>query len=273
MKRQIALVLLILIAGTTRAQKSPDTISLFFKNNVSAPSTNHFKIIDSLSQLKDIGVFNVDIIGYTNNIGSHTYNLQLSKKRAESIAEIFQYRNVRNISWQGELSSSSSKNRRVDLIIYHEEIIEVQEIFKETLEKNIKETEVISTLKVSEVKVGEKKILKNILFKGGRDIFLDSSYPALWDLYNDLNANPSVIFKLQGHICCSPEKDPKEDGVNTRTGKRNLSVARAYQVYWFLKERGIDEARMSFEGFAHQFPQGLENEALDRRVEIEIISK
>ena len=57
------------------------------------------------------------------------------------------------------------------------------------------------------------------------------------------------------------------DAIDLKTGKRNLSVARAKFVYDYLAKNGISKKRMRYEGFGSRYPLGGDTK-LDRRVEI-----
>jgi len=249
------------------AQKRTDTISLYFKNNLSTPTFKHIKIIDSIL-LGQGEVRKIDVIGFANNIASKAYNLELSKKRAINISKKIKTRHLGNITWKGELPSIEPKNRRVDLVINYTQIETPKEKY---LPPKKTKTNTLPP-KFHELKKGDKVILENILFYPGYDVFTENSILALKELHQFLLKNSSINFKIIGHICCSPHIDPEIDGYNTRTGKKNLSVARAEAIYLFLAKKGIDKNRMSFEGMARKFPLGKED-YLDRRVEIEIIDK
>ncbi|PTM08139.1 MAG: hypothetical protein DA407_08815 [Bacteroidetes bacterium] len=85
-----------------------------------------------------------------------------------------------------------------------------------------------------------------------------------------LNNNSKKRIKILGHVCCTKYKNRSIDGINTRTGKRNLSSDRAKSVYLYLIKKGITKKRLKYESLASKFPlrKGYD---FDRRVEIEII--
>jgi len=56
---------------------------------------------------------------------------------------------------------------------------------------------------------------------------------------------------------------------NVRTGKNDLSEARAKSVYNYLQKHGISNKRMRYIGMAYRNPTG-KGDSYDRRVEIEI---
>ena len=291
MKKEVVLLLFLLNSIFCFSQKATDTISLYFSNNSHTPTLKHLAIIDSITSMEQSFFRSIDVIGYTNSLGSKQNNLLLSKKRANNVANEIHFNNLGTINWNGELPSLYFKNRRVDLIINYQELITIEEIV-ETIEKPeyntniipkdnevpdkeaVKDTNIKSLdTKLLEVKEGEKIVLTNVTFIGGRDQLLEKSYYDLYKVLRYLKNNPTIQINIQGHICCGSKKNPKDDGLNKRTGKRNLSTARAKRVYKFLKKNGIKKSRMTYEGLANAFPTGKKNLSVDRRVEIEIVSK
>ena len=119
--------------------------------------------------------------------------------------------------------------------------------------------------------VGEKIALAGILFYPDQDVIMDESVPALERLIGLLNYHRNLKFKLIGHICCGDPERPAMDVINTRTGEKNLSEARARSVYLYLLKKGIDRRRMRYIGMAYRQPTKKGDE-FDRRVEIEITS-
>lgn len=120
--------------------------------------------------------------------------------------------------------------------------------------------------------IGEKIELKGIHFYPGRDDIRNDSKIALEELLIYLKENNTITFRLLGHVCCGKSYDPGRDGYNNRTGKNNLSEARAKRIYNYLLDNGIEKRRMSARGYAYRYPTG-KGDKYDRRVEIEIISK
>lgn len=85
-----------------------------------------------------------------------------------------------------------------------------------------------------------------------------------------IKENPNFNFELIGHICCSDKLNPQQDGVNIRTGERNLSEARAKAIFDYLINNNVPSNQLSYVGKAYTQPLGGED-YLDRRVEIDII--
>jgi outer membrane protein OmpA-like peptidoglycan-associated protein len=115
-------------------------------------------------------------------------------------------------------------------------------------------------------KAGDKITLPEILFEGGTRKLLKESYATLDLLAAILQDRPGTSIKILGHICCAKKGT---DGVDDETGKKNLSVVRAKEVYRYLLSKGIDKKRLAYKGMKADFKTG-KGAHFDRRVEIEI---
>lgn len=146
-------------------------------------------------------------------------------------------------------------NRKVEIIGYVY-IPPRPEVIKE--EKNTE-----TTLK-GDLKVGDKVVLENILFKTGYSEILPESKETLEEIAQILKERDNIYFTIQGHVCCTQNA---RDAVDRKTKKRNLSVARARYIYYYLSGKGVNKKRMKYVGMRRKFPLGGEAK-LDRRVEI-----
>ncbi len=263
-------VWLILLCSFSLFGQSEKKFSLFYAHDHYELTSEHFKLLDSLNSIQDKDLYDVHIKGYTNNVGGENYNLELSRKRAENVkAKLRAFTIISSIGY-GELQTEAADNRRVDILIHlktdHEsvpgEIVEPP-IAHETEEQSI-------TAMLVPVK-GEKVTLKGIMFYPDHDVIMDESKEALGELVYFLKKNPNVKFKLIGHICCGDPNNPGADVKNIRTGKNNLSEARAQALHNYLVKKGIDKKRIRYIGMAYRYPTG-KGDMYDRRVEIEITS-
>lgn len=251
------------------SQEDEKKFSLFFENDQYELSPIHYQLIDSLKSLENKSLYDVHINGFTNSIGDSVYNLQLSQKRAESVKKELRSFTIISSTGYGELKSEAANNRRVDVFIHLKEdhVAKVGEIIEEPL--IVKSKQNFNNLVLP--KIGDKIILEGIMFYQDRDVIMDESKEALEELVVYLNENPNVKFKLLGHICCGDKTEPYQDVINVRTGKKNLSEARAKSLYNYLLKNGIDKSRMRYKGMAFRNPTGKGSD-FDRRVEIEITS-
>lgn len=240
-------------------------IRLYYENDIHTLHEAQYKKIDSIKQLaiaSDSLVVQID--GYANAYGTDTYNLYLSKKRAMTVAALFDQNYVIYTQGFGELESTSAENRRVDILL-SSYVFEKEDI------SSTEESEEKTTINdLSNLGVGDKVVLKGILFVGGTDRILPESTIALQELFTYLNTHKEIRIHLIGHICCHGTMNPKIDGINLKTGNKSLSADRAKAIFTFLLRRGINVSRMTYEGRAYLEPLG-KGDKYDRRVEIEII--
>jgi outer membrane protein OmpA-like peptidoglycan-associated protein len=194
----------------------------------------------------------------------------------------------------GNRHSEDAINRRVDIFITKGPLVRIKlksppepdpppvyikpetpkAVVKPTSRPKEEEPPKVTDLDYKKMKVGDIIALKNITFVPGSDTILPESFPELDNLYNMLQANPTLKIKLEGHVCCSIYPDGYFQG----TPNWELSVDRALMVQNLLIEKGIAADRISYAGFGHTRPiyaeeQSYEEAQSNRRVEIRIIEK
>lgn len=263
-------ILILFCCYSISAQTEPVKFSLYFDHDAYKLNPDQLKRIDDIKQLPNKNRYDVHIKGYTNSIGGEFYNLELSRKRAERVKSLLREFTIISVTGYGELESMAADNRRVDVLV-HLKVDHVpvkDEIVELPAPENQREPTIRGLLAP---KKGDRVILEGIMFYTDQDVIMNESRKALNDLLSFLKQNPNVRFKLIGHICCGDRVNPGLDLVNTRTGKRDLSEARARSLYNYLVKQGIDKKRMRYEGLAYRYPTG-KGDHLDRRVEIEITS-
>lgn len=254
--------------GTLSAQETRYT--LYYEHDKFELTPAHLQFLDSLNTTPNKELYDVHIKGYTNSIGSETYNLELSRRRAENVKAKLRRFTIIATTGLGELDSEDANHRRVDILIHlkKDHIPIAGEIIEEPMEY-IPHTPNVMEYVVP--MVGDKIVLEGIRFYPDRDVIMDESKDALDDLLLFLKRNPKVRFRLIGHICCGSPDYPGRDLRNHRTGKYDLSESRARSLHNYLSKKGVDTKRMQYIGMAYRQPTGKGDE-LDRRVEIEIIS-
>ena len=122
---------------------------------------------------------------------------------------------------------------------------------------------------------GDVLVLDNINFYPSSHQPLEESVPVLMDLVTTMKQIPTLHIKIEGHICCIKDMD---DALDTETGDRNLSMARAKFIYAFLAKNGISRERLKYEGFGRRRPlieeeKTEEDAKANRMVEIRILDK
>lgn len=231
-----------------------------------------------IDKIEDIFIY-----GYCDDRGSDAYNQTLSQRRADTIKEEFVAKGVpdsiiKNSDGKGELlltrlddatnEIQRTLNRKVEVIVSIKQPPKPKSDIAEekvaVIPKDPSSYKTFPFAPADTIAKGDKILLKNILFKTNYSYLNNKSYKDLRALAKFLKENPQYIFKIQGHVCCVHRG---RDGVDLKTGKRNLSVERAKFVYNFLSKNGVDKKRMRYEGFGSRYPTGGDAEN-DKRVEI-----
>ncbi|QIE60416.1 OmpA family protein [Rasiella rasia] len=250
------------------AQQQQGEWSLYFENDAHQLTKAHKVLIDSIKRTALVATDSIVVKGYASSPANEAYNLKLSEKRALNTKNAFPEYYTIIANGFGELQGDEAKNRRVDIMIWA--VYQEKLALKNSTANPTKVPEKINDF--TKMNAGEKIALAGIYFYPGRDDIRNDSYAALNELLAYLKENKSVTFRLLGHVCCGKKYEPGRDGYNNRTGKNNLSEARAKRIYNFLHENGIAKKRMSSRGYAFRYPTG-KGDDFDRRVEIEIISR
>lgn len=238
-----------------------DSISIYF-------AFDSYKIYnDSEAELKSLSDKTItSIYGYTDTRGDSQYNIQLAQKRinatlkylginANSTPQIFA------IGEEKVTSSIHSENRKV-VIYFNSNKSQVNpsiKIAEAKSEKGIGD-------QIVQAKVGDKVKLKALNFQPGLDILLPEAVPTLEELLKVMKSNQKLIIQVEGHICCAS------------ADYADLSTARAFRVYEYLLNNGIQSERISYVGFGvsqplYSIPEKSSTEEIaNRRVEVKIIS-
>lgn len=256
--RQIITPVFILVCCFATAQ---DSLTIFF-------AFDSYKILNSskveLKSLSDKTI--TTIYGYTDARGNNDYNIQLAQKRINSTLNYLGIKAslVPQIFALGEeklTSSIHSENRKV-VIYYSTNQTQVNTSKKTTepkSEKGIGD-------QIVQAKIGDKVKLKALNFQPGLDILLPEAVPTLDELLKVMKTNQKLIIQVQGHICCAS------------ADFADLSTARAFRVYEYLLNNGIQSERISYVGFGVSQPlfsipeKSSSEEIANRRVEVKIIS-
>ncbi len=223
-----------------------------------------------ITDIQNQDIDKISIYGFCDDIGSDSYNLQLSQQRANAIKSIFSEHEIdntliSNVDGKGEVLLKTIKtvdadiirglNRKVEIIAY---------VYIPPRPVLIKEEETMESALKGDLKVGDKVVLDTILFKTGYSDVLPESMETLEKIAVLFNERNDVYFTIQGHVCCTRKT---MDAVDRKTKKRNLSEARARYIYYYLSRKGVSKKRMRYEGMRRKQPLGGDPN-YDRRVEI-----
>jgi|TARA_B110000971_G_scaffold136188_1_gene139237 outer membrane protein OmpA-like peptidoglycan-associated protein len=263
-------ILLFITGQLLQAQTNNAHVVYFDTGQYNVPDIETNRLVLFIQSLKDIQIERISIYGFTDDRGTDNYNLALSQNRANAIKKIFSRFGVddnliSNVDGKGEvllrvvssdnLNIIRGLNRKVEINIEYPKNEEVKE------EEN-KTTNFLS----GDLSVGDKITLDNILFKTGYSSLENESIEVLEGVASDLLKRKDIYFTIQGHVCCTKNS---RDAIDKRTGKRNLSMARAKYIYNYLIKKGVKRNRMRYVGLRNKYPLGGATK-YDRRVEIKI---
>jgi outer membrane protein OmpA-like peptidoglycan-associated protein len=93
-------------------------------------------------------------------------------------------------------------------------------------------------------KASDPVVLNNVFFVFGEADILDKSQPELDKLVLLLKENPQINIRIQGHT----------DNIGSDQSNLQLSQDRARSIYQFLIEKGINPARLEYEGYGATHP-------------------
>ena len=107
--------------------------------------------------------------------------------------------------------------------------------------------------------------ISGVKFQSGKDIITRASYPILNNVVKVLSDKPAYKLSIEGHTDSQGRDDLNLD----------LSKRRALAVKKYLQDKGIDESRLTSEGYGETVPVADNNTAAgraeNRRVELKII--
>tara|TARA_B110000003_G_scaffold150126_1_gene151025 strand:- start:13322 stop:14152 length:831 start_codon:yes stop_codon:yes gene_type:complete len=264
-------IVILLVGQFIQGQPQDSHVVYFDTGQYDVPVIETNRLVLFIQELKDIEIERISIYGFTDDRGSDNYNLTLSQNRANAIKKIFSKFNIddnliSNVDGKGEvllrvvssenLSIIRGLNRKVEINI------EYQKEEKKVVDRKQETPQVFS----KDIAVGDKITLENILFETGFSIIEKKSIGVLEKLAAALLIRKDIYFLIQGHVCCTRNK---RDAVDKKTGKRNLSMARAKFIYDYLIKKGVKRSRMKYIGLKNKYPLGGETK-FDRRVEIKI---
>ncbi|RMB56073.1 hypothetical protein EAX61_16100 [Dokdonia sinensis] len=271
-------VLLCLFSVLCVQAQEVQIFSFYFPNDGAHLIMSQKKKADSLKLLFQRDSITIVLTGYANAYASDAYNLKLAQARIKTVKDYLAPLKVNQTDAIGELDGYSWEERRVDatITITERNIPDSTQFKKDEPIATGNKRRMLSSRRLditsySELEINEKTVLFGIFFQGGTDRMLGSSSEiTLRKLLRFMNGYPNRKIKLTGHICCSMDKSPEEDGTNNRTKSNTLSLDRAKAVYDYLIRKGISPDRMAYEGLAYLEPLDWE-ETKNRRVEITIL--
>lgn len=127
--------------------------------------------------------------------------------------------------------------------------------------------ELVVDIELHKIEVGTIITLKNIFFDYDKSVLRPESETELNNVVDVLKNNARIKVEISGHT----------DSRGSDEYNKNLSHARAKTIVEYLIEKGIDKARLTYQGYGEENPVAdndtEEGRQLNRRVEFKIIGK
>lgn len=270
--KKIAFLLFLLI-NTVSAQTDNTHVVYFETGKFEVPEIEKNRMVLFVQSLKDIEIERISIYGFCDDRGTNSYNLALSQNRANAIKRIFSGFGVddnliSNVDGKGEVLLRIISSENLNIIRGLNRKVEINVTYKVSEPEVVEKKEEEKRFLRSDLAVGDKITLDNILFKTGYSYVIKESIPVLEMMAVALKERDDIYFTIQGHVCCTLNA---RDAVDKKTGRRNLSLARAKYIYSYLVEKGVKRTRMHYVGLKNKHPLGKDPK-YDRRVEIKITS-
>ena len=264
-------IVILLVGQFIKGQSQDSHVVYFDTGQYDVPVIETNRLVLFIQELKDIEIERVSIYGFTDDRGSDNYNLILSQNRANAIKKIFSKFNIddnliSNVDGKGEVLLRVVSSENLSIIRGLNRKVEINIEYQQEENKDVSRKQETPQIFSKDIAVGDKITLENILFKTGFSIIEKESINVLEKLAEALLIRKDIYFLIQGHVCCTRNK---RDAVDKKTGKRNLSMARAKFIYDYLIKKGVKRSRMKYIGLKNKYPLGGETK-FDRRVEIKI---
>jgi outer membrane protein OmpA-like peptidoglycan-associated protein len=265
--------LLFLLMTVAQAQTGNTHVVYFETGQYEVPEIETNRLVLFIQSLKDIEIERIAIYGFCDDRGSDSYNLILSQDRANAIKKIFSGFGVddnliSNVDGKGEVLLRVISSDNLNIIRGLNRKVEINVVYKITETKGVVKDEKEYRFLNDKLKVGDKITLENILFETGYSYIVEESIPVLEMMADALREGDDIYFTIEGHVCCTKNA---RDAVDRKTGKRNLSLARAKYIYDYLVQKGVKRTRMRYVGLKNKYPLGKAMK-YDKRVEIKITS-
>ena len=294
MKKSLFALLIFSFSLISFAQEQ--TTVYFDSNKFDISKTENKKIQNWIIQNPKVKI--VAINGYTDEVGTSRYNDTLAQRRVDCVFSLIKDKiqirddfKSRSFGENFQQSKNKAENRKVTIfyllekdIVREDEILGIKksELIVEKQKPIINYPNELSienpdgTLtdyklnvafmkQVAEAKSGEKLKIDNLNFVLNTFAIVNESRGKLYELLLVMQKNPKLKIEIQGHLCCMT-KD-----------RADLSTQRAKAITSFLRQKGIDSARITYKGLGvsepiFAIPEKNEGErGANRRVEILIL--
>jgi outer membrane protein OmpA-like peptidoglycan-associated protein len=265
--KNLLIILTLIAAVNSLAQTEKRTFNCYFDfNQADFPQDSVVKLLNWMRSI-DGKVETVTLRGYTDSVGTQSYNYKLADKRLKAISSQLMrgyYGKIRIEDSKGEVyqqayGPNDQQWRKVEVgVTYVPTPIAVEippvEIIEDKPQIVKDNPKIIEEIPESKVETKEERIETfskakgaislQVQFYGGTDTYMGNAAADVEALAAYLNEHPEVDAFIRGHVCC------QNDVV--------LSQRRAKKVYQDLIALGISKRRLKYEGFGNTMPLAQE---------------
>jgi len=234
---------------------------------------------NAVKLMKDIPSLEMEISGYTDNLGSAKFNQQLSKQRAKAVMDylISQGSDPKRLTYKGygsaqPIASNDTRegremNRRTEF-----KVLKVGDGFTVTTgtsplksPESVENEKELTDNSMPKLEAGKKIVLENISFEINQPKLQKESYSELEKVIKLMKDVPSLEIEIAGHT----------DNLGSVKNNQKLSEERAKSITDYLVSKGVDKKRVTYKGFGSTKPIGSndskEGRKLNRRIEVLIL--
>ncbi len=247
------------------------TLADKYKVKIEVIAEDYFTTTDSI----DAKIIDADFVKKTYDLVSSKvyYNLSGAVKNADDnqplMASLYFYRPNESVPFYAEKSDSVGNYKvkfdeegpfhieaRAEGYFFLNDTVRFEEA--DSLHKSV-------DFILKPMKRGAKIVVENILFNSGKATLKPSSFTELDKLATLLTENSDIKIEVSGHT----------DNVGSAAINKKISKARALTVRNYLVTKGVEEERLTYEGYGFDQPiannSTAEGRAQNRRVEIKVI--
>jgi outer membrane protein OmpA-like peptidoglycan-associated protein len=272
--KSMVFILAFFLVITNGYSQVHDTMHIYFELDKTQLDDRGTHMIDSI--VKDNRLMHqtkITVMGYADYLGTDDYDKVISESRAKNVEDYlviagYSKSDITRCTGKGKINRAGtngkkgfSEDRKVDIIFDARKDTSDNQRFQYDLEK---------------MEPNDVLAIRVVDFYQGSLQMTPESIPVLDILLHFLQKNNTIIFQLEGHVCCL---GPVNDGRDEPYDEGTLSQKRAQEVANYLIEHGIAKERLKAAiGLGNINPireeeSGLEDQRLSRRVELKIISK
>lgn len=242
---------------------------------------NNTDIKNLLLALEQQPALKVELGGYTDNTGSVSQNIELSKQRAKFIHDILIEKGVdpERISYKGygpkkplysnRYKSTREGNRRIEILILEKNKEDYSTLIEDEATGSNEEESTVTLdsflANAKKLELGTSVVIPSLVYEPNAVEVPESAKEELSKIIIWLKENPSQQLEIAGHT----------DRSGLEELNQLLSEQRAEAVYNHLIENGVSNTQITFSGYGSQHPIASNKyqygKEKNRRIELKLL--